>query len=474
MNTFKKTAYILICISFVFLAACTVYHGSDLESPVDLPEQFQASGTADLPDKWWLSFEDPVLNELIDEALSENFTMKSIWDRLDQARAIAKINGADMYPTITAYGDGVRYRTKLDSSDTYYANEYSLGVGAIYEIDLWSRVRSTREASELDVFASEEDIQAAAITLTAEVATTWYWLTSLQFQSRVIGEQISTFEMYMELMQQRFKRGLSQAIDLFQQEQALEYFRSLKIQTDMEIGILKTSLAVILGRTPDDISFPETNQLPGLPSIPETGLPAELIQKRPDIRAAYFRLQSADKYLAASIANQYPQVNLTLDLESTFRSVSNIFDDWLTNSITVGLFSPLYEGGKRKAESDYQREIVSEQLHLYSQTILDSLKEVEDALFQEYHQQKYISSVNKQLTSIEKAAEEAKKSYRVGVIDFDRLLDILLSLQNLEIEVLRAHGDLITYRINLYRAIGGGFEYMPDFVTAKAANDVHE
>ncbi|MCF8067144.1 MAG: efflux transporter outer membrane subunit [Desulfobacterales bacterium] len=473
MNTFKKTVHMLICIGFVFFTACTVYHGSDLESPVELPLRFKASGTVELPDKWWLSFEDPILNELIDEALSENFTMKSIWDRLDQSRAMAEIDGADMYPMITTYGDASRYQTK-DYGGKNYGNDYNLGVGASYEIDLWSRIRSTREASELEVFASEEDIQAAAITLTAEVAGTWYRLTSLQFQSGVIGEQISTFEMYMELIQQRFQRGLSPAIDLFQHEQALESFRSLKIQTEMEIGLLKTSLAVLLGRTPDDISFSEINQLPGLPPMPETGIPAELIQKRPDIRAAYLRLQSADKYLAAAIANQYPQITLTLDLESTYRSISNIIDDWATHSMSAGLFSPLYEGGRRKAETEYQREVVSEQLHLYSQTILDSFKEVDDALFQEYQQQNYIRSVKKQLSSIEKAAEEAKKSYRVGVIAFDRLLDILLSQQDLEIEVLSAHGDLITYRINLYRAIGGGFEYMPDYVTAQALNDLTE
>jgi len=242
----------------------------------------------------------------------------------------------------------------------------------------------------------------------------------------------------------------------------------------MEIGLLRTSLAVLLGRTPDDISFPEINQLPELPPMPETGIPAELIQKRPDIRAAHLRLQSADKYLAATVASQYPQINLTLDLESTYRSISNIIDDWAIHSITAGLFSPIYEGGRRKAETEYQKEEVSAQLHLYSQTILDSLKEVDDALFQEYQQQNYINSVNKQLSSIEKAAEEAKKSYRIGVIEFDRLLDIHLSQQDLEIEVLRAHGDLITYRISLYRAIGGGFEYMPDYVTAQASNDMEE
>jgi len=277
--------------------------------------------------------------------------------------------------------------------------------------------------------------------------------------------QIQTFETHMELVKKKFHQGISPAIDMFQQDQVLESYRALRIQAESEIGILKTSLALLLGRTPDRISFPpmcqSTTQLPQLPPLPNTGLPAELIQKRPDIRAAYLRLQSSDKYLAAAIASQYPQVNFTLEIDSTGSSIKNIFSNWLTKSLTAGLWLPLFEGSKWKAEAEIQQNVVAEQLHLYSQTLLNALKEVEDALFMEQQQQRHITSIDKQLSLLQNATTEAEKSYRIGAIDFDRFLDILMSEQSLAIDQLQAQGDLIDYRIHLYRALGSSFEIEP-------------
>ena len=150
-------------------------------NPVAVPDQFSGGGNRPLPEKWWQAFEDPALDALMEEALGGNFTIRIAWDRLTQAEQIAVQAGAALLPQADYQAGAERSRREIDGRRTY-TTEYALGLGASYEIDLWGRVRSARQAAVLDARAAQDDLAAAAVTLSANVAKNWYQLIEAKSQ----------------------------------------------------------------------------------------------------------------------------------------------------------------------------------------------------------------------------------------------------------------------------------------------------
>ncbi len=446
--------------------SCTWLHPKqDFGPPVKLPEKFSASGTAAAPDKWWTVLGDPNLNKLIEKAMANNFDLQSTWARLVQARASARKAGADLWPSLDADGGASRTRRATvvsprgaGSTSRNYSNLNSLSVGLAvnYELDLWGRVRSTRDASRMDLTATREDLDVAAITLSAEVANTWYELVEQRGQLKLLDKQVKTNEDYLELITLRFRRGQVTATDVLQQRQLLESKKGQKVQAQATLEVLAHQLAILLGTSPGALDVPPGQKLPTLPPLPSTGVPAEWIQRRPDIRSAYLAVQAADRRVAAAIADCFPRISLSVGAETSAIRARNLFDNWLA-SLAANLTAPLFDGGLRLAEVDRTKAVVSEQANAYGQVVLDSLKEVEDALTQETQQRKYLKSLDEQLELSQQSTDQVLKSYIKGTGGFLRFLTTLLSHQQLQQTNLQAQRELIQFRIDLYRALGGSW-----------------
>jgi NodT family efflux transporter outer membrane factor (OMF) lipoprotein len=445
---------ILIAVVATLLSGCgPAIH--ELKAPVAAPARFSESGTSPLPDKWWESFEDPVLSGLIDQALANNFSLKTAWDRLSQAAAEARSAGADIFPTLDAEVENSRNRYREDGQ-TGEGHSYSLGLTASYELDLWGRIRSSRDAAAFDMQASEQDLQAAALTLSAQVAGTWYQLVEQYGQLDVLDAQIVTNQKVLELVTLQFRTGQVGIADMLQQQQLVESNQGEKAQVVAQVKVLEHQLAILLGYSPLQPVAPRVSRLLTLPAMPQTGLPAELIQRRPDIRSAYYAVLAADSDLAAAIANRFPSLSLTAGVDVSGAHTRDLFDNWLA-TLAANLVAPIVDGGLRKAEVDRTRAVASEALHTYGQTILDALGEVEDALVQEQRQRDYIASIGRQLTLAGQVIERVRDRYLQGTVDYQRVLDALLSHQELQRSLLTATRDLVQYRIDLCRALGSGW-----------------
>ena len=447
--------FLVLAMGASLLAGCSpAMH--QVKVPVATPKQFSESGTSPLPEKWWLAFEDPVLNELMDQALANNFDLKTAWDRLAQAEALVRSAGADLSPALDGDVDTSKERYR-ESGETYDSSSYSLGLSASYELDLWGRIRSSRDAAIYDAKASREDLRTAALTLSAEVAGTWYHLVEQYGQWEILNEQIAINEQILELVSLQFRTGQVGIADMLQQRQLVESNKGDKTQVEAEIKVLQHQLAILLGYAPLQSVAPRISSLVSLPSLPQTGVPAALIQSRPDIRSAYYAVLSADSDLAAALANRFPRLSLTAEAEISGDHVRALFDDWLA-TLAANLTAPLLDGGARKAEIDRTRSAASEALHAYGQTILDALSEVEDALAKERHQRDFIQSLETQLKLAGQVSERMRDRYLQGTVDYQRVLDALLSQQTLQQSVLSARRDLVQDRIDLCRALGTGWE----------------
>jgi len=453
-RTFTLLPRFLALLLLGTLSACS-FVAAPAPLPLEVPPSFSVPGGEPLPERWWTSLGDPDLDALADQALAGNFTLQQAWDRLDQARAAARKAGADLFPSLDAQGG--YERTRRDTNGTVsYASSYSAGLVASYELDLWGRVRADRAAAHLEGRATEQDLAAAAITLSADLAMTWYRLVDQYGQQRLLEEQLSTNRDVLELLSLQFRTGRVGIADVLQQRQLVESTRGELNQVAASIAVLEHALAVLCGRAPGELTIPSRTELIELPGLPETGIPADLVERRPDVRGAFFRMRAADQHVAAAVAERFPRLALGGSAGSTAASSSALFDDWLA-SLAANLALPLIDGGARRAEVVRSRAVAAEALHGYGQTVLEAFAEVEDALAREQQQRAYLASLERQLELAAQAIERIRDRYLQGVENYQRVLAALISYQNLQRRLLTGQRELVEYRIALCRALAGGW-----------------
>ncbi len=451
----------------VFLAACAPALREvpqPVAPPARLSEAADVAAAEPLPDRWWLVFEDPALDDLVERALAGNFSLRAAWDRLAQAEAVARKAGAERFPSLDGEAGASRTQSRSETGDrrrTDASNSYSLGLATSYEADLWGRVRSSQEAAELDRQASAEDLQAAAVSLSAQVATVWYDLLEQHGQIALLDQQLATNEQILELITLRFRRGQVGAADVLQQRQLVESSRGDRAVLEARTAVLGHELAVLSGAVPEEpppqVSAGRDAALVEPPPLPATGLPADLLRRRPDVRSAFLRVAAADRRVAAAVADQYPRVSLAARVTTSGDEVGDLFRNWFA-TLAGNLLAPLFDGGRRQAEVERTRAAAAEALNRYGQTVLEALAEVEDALVRERRQRERIASLDQQLALARLVVERVRERYLNGAEEYLRVLAALLSEQQLQRTRLSADRELIQLRIALCRALAGGWD----------------
>ena len=441
------------------LASCTPFTPaarSGLEDAA-MPASFSLHDSIKDPSqRWWETIGDAQLNSFVDEAFSENQTLLSYWARLEKAQAQARKAGADLKPSLT--GDAGASYTKIKSADSGLVENENYGIGLIasYEVDLWGRIRATQESAFLEAAASREDLNAAAMTVAAEVADRWVAILSQRLQKQLLEQQLTTNRIYLDLVELRFRKALASALDVFQQRQLVERVKAQLPLIEMQERMLENQLAVLLGRMPGQAPQISRQELPVLDAVPAAGLPVDLLQNRPDIVAALRRLEASDQDLAAARADRLPALRLTGSAAYDSDKLEELFDNWIVN-LTAALTAPLFDGGRRQAEVEVNQAAVEQQLAEYRQVVLSAVREVEDALISETKIREHIAALENQLQAGQNALTEARTRYINGLNDYLPVLTQLLSVQNLENDLIQRHEDLLVARISLYRAIGGSW-----------------
>lgn len=434
--------------------ACTV-HPAGHERPVDPPGAFERGGAAPVPDRWWRSFEDPTLNALQSRALDGNFDLAAARDRLLAARATVTRESAADYPALDlslSASHQHREPTPLAEGD-----ELGGGLVAEYELDLWNRIDSQIEEAELQQEASRETLEAAAITLSANVASTWYALVQQRGQRAILNEQIRTNRQVLDVVRTRFAYGGVRASDVLRQERLLESTLEQREQVRSRIETLEHQLLVLTGRSPTTEIGASREALPGLPPKPETGLPSELVHRRPDVRAAFYEMRAADRGVAVAIAERYPSITLSASALVSAGNAASLFDDWV-QTIASDLLQPVFDAGRREAEVRRTKSVKQERLDVYGQTVLTAFREVTDALSSERYQKERIRRIRRQVDLSERTSDRLQREYLNGDISYIDVLDSLTREQQLQRDLLQARFELIDTRIALYRALAGGWD----------------
>jgi multidrug efflux system outer membrane protein len=454
---FIQLSVVCIALSFVFFAGCQPFKPKTRSLDHEVPSQFSLySGDVDSDLRWWESFQDPELNRLVESALAGNFSIQAAWARLRQAQALAVQAGAARFPDLTGNADYLKGRQRSEIGGETSFEDASVGLVSRYEIDLWGRVRAQHRSVLLQAEASRQDLNAAAVTIAAEVARRWIGILSQRMQNALLQEQLRINRMLLELVELRFRNALVSALDVFQQKQLVENVQAEIPLVEQEEQLLMHQLAVLLGKPPRaDLQIGRI-QLPELTPLPPDGLPADMLSARPDVIAAGLRLQAADWQIAEARANRLPALSLTARARYGEGDLEAIFDNWLL-SLAANLTLPIVDGGRRRAEVDRTRAVADENLAAYRDAVFSAVKEVEDALLQETKQTQHIERLRQAADTARRALEEAGVRYRKGLNDYLPVLTQLLSVQNLERDLIRKQANLLTARVGLFRALGGNW-----------------
>lgn len=449
--------WLVIGCSWLLLAACSPFAPRPRAVPEeDLPETYSLyTGESDPERRWWHAFSDPELNKLVETALSDGLSIQEAWARLNQAQAIALQAGAARYPDLTAEGSALVGEQKLSAADeSRQLEQVGIGLASRYELDLWGRVAAGREAALLGAAAAREDVNTAAVTLSAEVASRWIGVISQRMQKDLIQEQLTINRTLLELVELRFKMAMVSALDVYQQKQVVENLEAELPLVEEREALLNHQLAVLLGKPPRTDLSVRRQALPDPAPLPPAGLPADLLSARPDVRSAGLRLEAADWQVAEARANRLPALSLGANARYGEGDLDVIFDNWLL-SLAANLTAPIFDGRRRAAEVDRSVSVADERLAAYRRTVLTAVKEVEDALVSEAKQKEHIEGIARVIATARQALEEAGNRYRNGLNDYLPVLTQLLSVQRLERELVQRKADLLATRIQLHRALGG-------------------
>jgi NodT family efflux transporter outer membrane factor (OMF) lipoprotein len=449
-----------IFILIVFLLQGCALYTPEPRSP--LPDNFPSRYTLYTEEggegsgRWWEEFGSPELDRLVGKALGDNFTIRKAWARLGQADAVAAGRSSGLWPNVAGDAGASRTKNRTEGFGRSTDTSYSLGLSASYEVDLWGRIDALVTAGDMAAEATRADMDAAAMSVAAGVAETWIDLIATRREIRLLGEQVETNTTLLSLQQLRFEKSLASALDVLQQAEVLERAMAQIPPLEAQEKSLEYALALLVGEPPGVPLEISQTAFPPLAPLPDTGLPADLLAARPDVRAAGLRLKAADWEISAARADRLPALSLTGSGSYAGDRVDRLFDNWMLG-LAAGLTGPIFDGGRRAAEVRRTRAVAAERLAAYQETVFTALGEVEENLINEKKEREHIRALEKVLDTARRALEEAEIRYTRGLNNFIPLLTELLSVQGQERELVRRRAALLKHRIGLHRALGGGW-----------------
>jgi NodT family efflux transporter outer membrane factor (OMF) lipoprotein len=446
----------LLVFLVLILSGCHAF----VPAPPSVQEPPQAyrlqAGEHEPAEEWWRELHSADLNRLMDEALRSSPDIRTALARIEQAQAAAQKTGSALWPTLDASAEAARSWNKLHAENQAESDAYGLGLAASYELDLWGRVRALRQADTLAVMASRDDLRTAALTLGGEVVGAWISLCSTRQQLAVLEEQQRTNAIILSTLELRFANSLASALDVLQQREAIAQTETVIFPLRSEAVRLENRINLLLGRAPGSVDLASATTLPEPIPLPDTGLPADLLHERPDIRASWQRLLESGWDVAAARADRMPALRLTGNFEHSGGDASRIFDNWLAG-LAASLTAPIIDGGSRRAEVERQEAVRRERLATYEKTVFTALAEVDTAVNAVLKQIELVRALKTQRDAAQAALDSAQFRYRNGVLDYDTVLSLLLKLQQLDRTHIREQASLLTLQTGLFRALGKGW-----------------
>lgn len=469
----RKLRNSLVALSLsVALAGCAMgpdYEALEIELADTWPEQLQQVQT-EQGDwlEWWTQFNDPVLNQLVERALDDSLELQLQMQRIEQARAQLGLSRADFWPTLGGQAEASRNQQSgmlfpAEFGGGTPRNQFMVAGSLSYELDLWGRIQRQRESAGALLEQSIFGTQAVRLNLIGDVVTTYFNMRALEQQVAVTERNIENYEQSLELMELRYEVGAIDPLNLRQARALTEGARATL--PDLQEGLQRTrsALAMLVGYTPlemlGELSFGEQRltdiQLPDtLPGV----LPSELLQRRPDVRAAESYMVAANAQIGVAQASRFPSLNLSAMLGTTALETGDLFESGTeTWGLGANLAGPIFDFGRGRLRVESAEAASAQAQTQYQQAVLSALRDSRDAIMLHTFSQQRVEAIGRQAQAVNETLEFAELQYEAGAIGYFELLDAQRQQLNAELAYTQALSQRFIASANLFKAMGGGW-----------------
>ena len=414
---------------------------------------------------WWGVFDDETLNDLQRRATDANQELKAAVARVEQSRATARVARSELFPALDANPAWRRERyspNQVPSFGDVTANTFRAPLDLSYEIDLWGRVRRGFEGARADAQASLAAFHNVLLTLHADVAQNYFALRALDAEIATVNSTVGLRKEQLQLVRSRFEGGIGNELDVARAETELASTEAEAASLAQRRAELENALAVLVGENPATFqlaALAEANLKwnPQPPTIP-AGLPADLLERRPDVAAAERQLAAANARIGVAKAAFFPVLRLTGSGGYVSGDIDNLFNwDSRVWSIGPSLSLPIFAGGRNRANYRRSQSAYEETVANYRQRILVAFGEVENSLAGIRHLSDQTAAQQRAVTSARRAAGLAGERYRAGIVSYLEVVDANRATLQTERILAQLAGQRLTATVQLVKALGGGW-----------------
>lgn len=417
---------------------------------------------------WWTMFDDPTLNQMMGNLLDTNFELARAEALYRQSQATLQATRAGLFPTLGTSasltrsgsgGGGGRVSNGAVLSGGSIQNQYSLTGTVSWEADVWGRIRRSIEADRASVDASAADLASTRLSLQSTLAQSYFRLWSLDAEADLLKRTVDAYQRSFTMTQNRVQAGVAPPADVAVATTQLENARAQLQSLVWQRSELEHALAALQGLAPSTFQLSVSADLPrALPQVP-VGVPAQLLQRRPDVAAAERRVQQANASIGVAQAAWFP--DLTLSAQGGYRSGQ--WAQWLTApaqfwSLGPALAMTIFDAGARSARVEQARAAYDAQAASYRQSILTALREVEDAMVQLDSLAQEAEIQDRALRAARESLAATRNQYEAGMIDYLSVVQVETTALNAERAALSLKTNRLVATIQLIAALGGGWE----------------
>jgi multidrug efflux system outer membrane protein len=418
---------------------------------------------------WYTVFHDPKLNELEAQATFDSQTLRAAIARVSESRALARQSESQFFPTINFDADGSRQRTspnngQIAAQTSDQGQPFTFNSATVvpfdlsYEVDIWGKIRRGFEAAGDTAQASLADYENVLLTLKADVATTYYAVRTADSQIDVQRRTIKSYQDNLDLTNSRFQGGISTQLDVEQAQATLAAAQAQLATLQQNRAQMEHALAVLLGQTPEGFSLafhPLATRLPAIPG----GLPADLLERRPDVAAAERRVAAQNAEIGVAISAWFPSVHLTGQTGFDSGDLGMLFN-WESRIWSYGpnIQFPIFEGGEISANVKQQKASYEENVANYRQSVLVAFQDVEDSLSNLRYLARQSEAENRAFVAYKKALDLTNARYTTGLVSYFDVIQAQGLALGAEQTTVQIEGNRLASTIQLIKALGGGWE----------------
>jgi NodT family efflux transporter outer membrane factor (OMF) lipoprotein len=452
-----------LCLFALLLTACARTPPPTLPA-ADVPAAFEQSSPQNAPVwpalDWWTNFHDPQLRGLIQTAQNNNLDIAQAAARLRQADARARQAGAALLPTLGLNGS-VNSLYGQTAGTSAHETDYSLGLGASYELDFWGKNRDAADSAKAARAASAADRQTVGLTVAGSVADSYFQLLSLRQRIGVAQANLKSSQDILNVVQRRAAAGYAASADLLQERANMAATQALLPQLQQQELETRDALAILLGRPPEGFAVSGDGLGDLAAPLVAPGLPASLLTRRPDLATAEANLAAAHADLAAARVAFLPSLTLSASAGLQYPALAAAVDTLPGAGLGIGLGAALmqtiFDGGKITAKTDETKAREEELLAAYRAAVLNAYADVENALGNLGHLAAQETALRDQVAQSEKVLGAAQRKYNAGYSDFLTVTDAERSLYTARDQLSDVRRARLAAAVALYKALGGGY-----------------